>query len=115
MLIHQMDVMAAFLNGNLQEDIYMNQPDGYIQAGTKYLFRKLKKSLYGLKQTPRCWNTVFNDYLKSIKFKQSVVDPFVYVKKNNEHLTIVVVYVDDLIVIANTAEEMIKVKGLLAR
>ena len=113
MLIHQMDVVTAFLNGNLQEDIYMQQADGYIQAGNEQLVCKLKKSLYGLKQSLRCWNIVFNDYLKSIDFEQSTADPCVYIKKKADSLTIVTVCVDDLIVIANTAEEMTKVKEVL--
>ena len=53
MLIHQMDVVAAFLNRSLQEDIYMEQPDGYVQAKNEQMICKLKKSLYGLKQAPR--------------------------------------------------------------
>ena len=84
MLIHQMDVVAAFLNGNLQEDLYMQQPNGYVQAGNEQLVCKLKKSLYGLKQSKRCWNIVFNDYLKSIDFEQSTADPCVYIKKKAE-------------------------------
>ena len=106
MLIHQMDVVAAFLNGSLQEDIYMEQPDGYVQAKNEQLVCKLKKSLYGLKQASRCWNAVLNDFLKLIEFEQSVADPCVYVKKTKDHLVIVAVYVDDLIIIANTPEEM---------
>ena len=114
MLIHQMDVVAAFLNGSLQEDIYMEQPDGYVQAKNEQLVCKLKKSLYGLKQAPRCWNAVLNDFLKSIEFEQSVADPCVYVKKTKDHLVIVAVYVDDLIIIANTSEEMAKIKEILS-
>ena len=62
MLLHQMDVVTAFLNGNLEEDIYMQQPDGYVQEDNKHLVCKLKKSLYGLKQSPRCWNKAFTDF-----------------------------------------------------
>jgi len=53
-----MDVVTAFLNG-LEEEIYMEQPDGYIQPGQEHLVCKLQKSLYGLKQSPRCWLTAF--------------------------------------------------------
>ena len=111
-LIHQMDVVAAFLNGSLQKDTYMEQPDGYVQAGNEQMVCKLKRSLYGLKQAPRCWNAVFSEYLKPIRFEQSVTDPYVYAKKNKGHLVIVAVYVDDLIIIANTAEEMTRVKEI---
>ena len=79
MLIHQMDVVSAFLNGKLDEEIYMEQPDGYVVAGKENLVCKLKKSLYGLKQSPWCWYSAFKDYLESMGFKQSEADPCVYV------------------------------------
>ena len=59
MIIHQMDVVTAFLNGKLDEELYMQQPDGYIKPGEEHLVCKLKKSIYGLKQSPRCWNKAF--------------------------------------------------------
>ena len=58
MEIHQMDVETAFLNGWLKEDIYMKQPEGFVSPGQHNLVCKLKRSLYGLKQSPRCWNEV---------------------------------------------------------
>ena len=54
MIVHQMDVVTAFLNGELDEEIYMQQPDGYQVSGKENLVCRLKKSLYGLKQAPRC-------------------------------------------------------------
>ena len=68
MLIHQMDVVTAFLNGELSEEIYMQQPDGYVIPGKEHLVCKLKKSLYGLKQSPRCWYNAFHMYVESIGF-----------------------------------------------
>jgi len=56
MLIHQMDVVAAFLHGDLEEVIYMEQPEGYVIPGKEDMVCQLEKSLYGLKQSPRCWN-----------------------------------------------------------
>ena len=79
MLIHQMDVVTAFLNGTLDGEIYMQQPDGYSQPGKEHLVCRLKRSLYGLKQSPRCWNTAFTDYLESISLVQSEADPCVFV------------------------------------
>ncbi|KAL5493965.1 hypothetical protein EMCRGX_G015218 [Ephydatia muelleri] len=61
-MVHQMDVVTAFLNGTLNK-IYMEQPPGYIKKGEEYLVCKLKKSIDGLKQSPRCWNKVFNEYM----------------------------------------------------
>ena len=72
MLIHQMDVVTAFLNGKLTEEIYMRQPDGFIESGSEDLVCKLNRSLYGLKQSPRCWNLVLDEFLRSLGFTSSV-------------------------------------------
>ena len=72
MMIHQMDVVTAFLNGTLEEEIYMEQAPGYTKGGEKNLVCKLKRSLYGLKQSSRCWNTVFKEYMESTNFKNNV-------------------------------------------
>ena len=115
MLIHQMDVVTAFLNGKLDEEIYMQQLDGYINPGKEHLACKLKKSLYDLKQSPRCWNKAFREYMEMIEFKQSMADPCVYVQTGGM-MTLIAVYVDDLILITNTVEESQEVKeGLMAR
>ena len=106
MLIHQMDVVTTFLNGKLDEEIYMAQPDGYVEAGKEHLVCKLKKSVYGLKQSPWCWNRAFSEYLESIGFEQSAADPCVYIR-STEPITIIAVYVDDLILITKP-EEVIK-------
>ena len=114
MLIHQMDVETAFLNSTLDEEIYMNQPDGFIEPGQKHLVCKLKKSLYGLKQSPRCWNSVLNHYLQSLKFVRSDADMCVYIRNDDGVKTIVAVYVDDLIVLSDTEQAMTTVKQDLA-
>lgn len=113
MFIHQMDVVAAFLNGALEEEIYMLQPDGYAQAGSEQLVCKLKKSLYGLKQSPRCWNTAFSEYMRSIGFEQNTADPCVFVRVEEADVTIVAVYVDDLIILTKSLEQMEKLKRSL--
>ena len=68
LIIHQMDVTTAFLHGCLEEDIYMEQPPGYIKEGQESFVCLLQKSLYGLKQAPRCWNITFCEYMKSLGF-----------------------------------------------
>ena len=115
-LIHQMDVVTAFLNGKLKEEIYMQQPPGYSEQGKEHLVCKLRKSLHGMKQSPRCWNTAFREHMESIHFKQSTADPCVFIQTKERGVTIVAVYVDDLIIITKTAEQMEEVKrNLTAR
>ena len=79
MLVHQMDVVTAFLNVELNEEIYMQQPSGYAIPGKERLVCKLNKSIYGLKQSPRCWNIAFKEYMGKIGFSQSVADPYVFI------------------------------------
>jgi hypothetical protein len=78
MEIHQMDVKTTFLNGDLEEEIYMEQPQGFTQEG-EHLVCKLHKSMYGLKQSPRAWNKKLDVFLKSIKFVRSDADFSMYV------------------------------------
>ena len=113
MLVHQMDVVTAFLNGKLEDEIYMEQPEDYVQPGKEHLICKLKKSLYGLKQSPRCWNTTFTEFLESIKFKQNDADPCVFIRAEGKDVTIVAVYVDDLIIITQGPDKMKEVKESL--
>jgi len=66
LIIHQMDVNTAFLNGHLQEDIYMEQPPGYVIEGKEDLVCYLQRSLYGLKQSSRCWHVTFREYMREL-------------------------------------------------
>lgn len=92
-LVHQMDVVTAFLHGELEE-IYMRQPAGYEVPGKENLVYKLKRSLYGLKQSRRCWNKAFHSYIEQIVFRQSSADPCVFIQ-HSVSITIIAVYVDD--------------------
>ena len=77
--IHQMDVETAFLNGTLSEEVYMTQPEGSVRPGGEKLVFKLHKSLYGLKQSPRCWNQVLDLFLREMNLAPISSDPCVYV------------------------------------
>ena len=112
--VHQMDVVTAFLNGHLEEESYMEQPEGYVKAGQEHLVCKLKKSIYGLKQSPRCWNKTFTEFMKDLGFKQSTSDPCVFVRSQQE-LEILAVYVDDLILITESKESMNELKVALKK
>ena len=114
MIVHQMDVVTAFLNGELQEEIYMQQPPGYEVPGKENLVCKLKKSLYGLKQSPRCWNKSFQEFMRELGLKQSSADPCVFIQDETESMTIVAVYVDDLIVMSTSPEKLDATKKALS-
>ena len=113
MIVHQMDVVTAFLNGVLDEEIYMQQPDGYQVSGKENLVCRLKKSLYGLKQAPRCWNQALKEFMIQAGFVQSSADSCVFIRFN-EHIVITAVYVDDLVLIADVIEVMLETKRLLS-
>ncbi|KAJ9555756.1 hypothetical protein OSB04_010370 [Centaurea solstitialis] len=78
--LHQMDVKTAFLNGELQEEVYMSQPEGYTLKGQEDKVCKLKKSIYGLKQASRQWYLKFNETINAFGFEENVVDPCIYLK-----------------------------------
>ena len=113
MTIHQMDVETAFLHGKLEEEIYMNSPEGYCIPEGKVLL--LKKSLYGLKQAPLCWNKRINEYLVSLGFKRLFADPAVYSRGAGKKQIIVGLYVDDLLLFSQDMAEIAKVKAWLSR
>ena len=86
--LHQLDITTAFLNGELNEDIYMKQPEGLEVKGKEHLVCKLNRSLYGLKQSPRCWNETLNSQLKKMHFKQLENDPCIYTLTSGEEIFI---------------------------
>jgi hypothetical protein len=112
LVLHQMDVTTAFLNGTLKEEVYMKQPEGFVTKGKEHLVCKLKKSIYGLKQSPRCWNAALDGHLRKIGFIQSTSDPCIYTA--DEGLVILAVYVDDIILAAKSEQHLNKVKQAIA-
>jgi hypothetical protein len=99
--VEQMDVNNAFLHEDLEEEIYMKQPEGFAVKGKKELVCKLKKSLYGLKQSPRMWYQKFDTYMLGLGFTRSKEDHCVYFKLIGDHLIYLVLYVDDMLLIGN--------------
>ena len=99
--IHQMDVKTAFLNGDLEEEIYMEQPEGFLVPGKETKVCKLVKSLYGLKQAPKQWHEKFDRVMLSNGFHINQCDKCVYAKGNEKDYVIVCLYVDDVIIIGS--------------
>ena len=99
--IYQLDVKSAFLNGYLKEQIFIEQPKGYVIIGNEDKVYLLRKALYGLKQAPRAWYSRIDDYLSKLGFNRSISEPTLYVKQSNDDLMIISLYVDDLLVTGN--------------
>ena len=116
--VHQMDVKTAFLNGNLEEEIFMKQPEGFADKKHPNMVCKLRKGLYGLKQSARCWNKVIDEYLKESGFKQNDADACIYVKRfkkgDKEVVLLVAVYVDDLLIASNDLQSIAEEKRRLS-
>jgi hypothetical protein len=108
--VEQMDVKTTFLHGDLEEEIYMKQIEGFVMKGKKELICKLKKSLYGLKQSPRMWYQKFDTYMLGLGFTRSKEDHCVYFKLIGDHLIYLVLYVDDMLMIGNNKEIIQDVK-----
>lgn len=103
MFLKQFDIKTAFLYGDLKENIYMKQPEGY-QDGTGRVC-KLQKSLYGLKQCSRCWNEKFTYILKKFNLKPTDADSCVFIKKTNQGMLILAIYIDGGL-IASTSSKL---------
>jgi hypothetical protein len=100
-------VKSAFLNGPLEEDVYVKQPLGFELKGKENKVLKLNKALYGLEQAPRAWNKRIGQFLVAQGFKKSTVEYGVYVKcSNDKHMLIICLYVDDLLVTGSSLTEI---------
>ncbi|KAH9671715.1 Integrase catalytic domain-containing protein [Citrus sinensis] len=104
-----------FLNGHLEENIYMQQPDGFIQKGQEHMVCKLQRSIYGLKQASRSWNIRFDQAIKSFGFIQNIDEPCVYKKIQEKFVTFLILYVDDILLIGNDIGVLTTIKSWLAK
>ncbi|GJW40025.1 retrovirus-related pol polyprotein from transposon TNT 1-94 [Tanacetum coccineum] len=97
MMIYQMDVKTAFLNGELKEEVYVSQPEGFVDQDNPSHVYKLKKALYGLKQALRAWYDMLSSFLISQQFSKGVVDLTLFTRQAGNDLLLVQIYVDDII------------------
>jgi hypothetical protein len=108
LVVHQMDVKTAYLHAPIDQEIYIDQPQGFEEVaenGSKLVYR-LKKSLYGLKQSGRNWNKVLHEHLERCSFIRNPADHCVYKKQVGDKIIIVVVWVDDLVIASNSMKLM---------
>ena len=109
--LHHLAVKSAFLNDEIEEDIYVHQPGGFIKKGKEEYVMRLKKALYGLKQAPRAWNYKLDFTMKSMGFIRGVSDQAVYTLRSKEDKLLVGVYVDDLIITRSNTKGIEKFKS----
>jgi len=113
--LHQMDVKTTFLNGYLKEEIYMQQPEGFVQEGQENMVCKLNKSIYGLKQASRQWYMRFDEVIKTHGFIENILDSCIYVKVSGRHFIILILYVDDILLASSNLTLLHDVKVFLSK
>ena len=114
--VEQLDVKTAFLHGDLEEEIYMEQPEGFKVNGKEDLVCKLRKSLYGLKQAPRQWYKKFDSFMSSHGYTRTTSDHCVFTKKfSDDDFIILLLYVDDMLIIGHDVRKIEKLKEELSK
>ena len=113
--LHQMDVKMAFLNGNIEEEVYMKQPEGFSSSEGEHLVCKLKKSIYGLKQASRQRYLKFHEVITSFGFEENIMDQCVYQKVSGSNICFLMLYVDDILLATNDKGLLYEVKQFLSK
>jgi transposase InsO family protein len=113
--LQQMDVKTAILNGDLEEEVYMKQPEGFPSSDGEQLVCKLKKSIYGLKQASRQWYLKFHNVISSFGFVENIMDQCIYQKVSGSKICFLVLYVDDILLATNVKDLLHEVKQFLSK
>ena len=111
--VHQMDVKTVFLNGDIEEEIYMEQPEGFSAPDKERKVCKLVKSLYGLKQAPEQWHEKFDNAMITNGFKINECDKCVYIKDTKNWYVILCLYVDDMFIVRSNEKLLKSTKDML--
>ena len=113
--LHQMDVKTAFLNGDLCEEVYMQQSEGFVVDGKENMVCILHKSIYGLKQASRQWYLKFHDVVTSLGFEENTVDSCIYLKISGRKFIFLILYVDDVLLASNDLGLLMDLKRMLSQ
>ena len=108
--LHQMDVRATFLNGDLVGDVYMSQPTSFEEDGKEHMVCKLHKSIFYFKQASRQWYLKFDEVVTANGFKENIVDQCIYMKVSGRKYIFLVLYVDDILLAANDIDLLVDTK-----
>ena len=111
--LHQLDIKNVFLSGDLQKEVYMEQPPGFVAQGEIGRVCRLRKSLYGLKQNPRAWFGKFNQAVEEFGMQKSKSDHSVFYRNSNSSIILLVVYVDDIVITGNDSKGISSLKSFL--
>ena len=111
--LHQLDIKNVFLHGDLAEEVYMEQPAGFVAQGEIGRVFRLRKSLYGLKQSPRAWFGKFSEVVEKFDMRKSKSDHSAFHRNSQVGIILLVVYVDDIIVTENDMAGISSLKSFL--
>ena len=111
--LHQLDIKNVFLHGNLQEEVYMEQPPGFVAQGEIGRVCRLRKSLYGLKQSPRAWLGKFGQAVKEFGMQKTKSDHFVFYRNSSLGIILLVVYVDDIVITGSDSKCISSLKSFI--
>jgi hypothetical protein len=112
--LHQMDVKTVFLNGALQKNVYMAQPEGFAIEDKEHMGCRLKKSIYELKQASMQWYLKFDEVIKKFGFVENQVDNCVYIKIKGSMFIILILYVDNILLASSDKNLLHETKGFLS-
>ncbi|KAL0455123.1 UNVERIFIED_CONTAM: Retrovirus-related Pol polyprotein from transposon RE2 [Sesamum latifolium] len=112
--IWQMDVKTAFLNGFVEKEIFMDQPEGFTTVGEEQKVCRLQRSIYGLKQASRSWNTRFDEVIRGYDFIKNDCDPCIYKNISGSSVAYVMLYVNDILLIGNDVKMLRDIKAWLS-
>ncbi|KAL4284856.1 hypothetical protein GQ457_16G014820 [Hibiscus cannabinus] len=113
--LQQMDVKTAFLNGDLEEEVYMKQPELFSSSDGEKLVCKLKKSIYGLKQASSQWYLKFHEVISSFGFVENIMDQCIYQKVSGSKICVLILYVNDILLATNDRGMLHEVKQFLSK
>ena len=111
--LHQLDIENAFLHDDLQEEVYMEQPLGFVAQGEIGRVCRLRKSLYGLKQSPRVWFGKFSQAIEEFGMQKSKSDHSVFYRNSSSSIILLVVYVGDIVITRSDSKSISSLKSFL--
>jgi hypothetical protein len=112
--LHQMNIKTVFLNSDLNANVYMAQPEGFVVEGKEHMGCRLKKSINGLKQASRQWYIKFDEVIRKFNLKENEVDNCIYSKTSGSKFTTLVLYVDDILLSSNDLDMLYDTKRFLS-